>query len=85
MRYEDSRYSTENSRVEPLKYFLQIAVAIMLVYGAHSYKSMYLMPFMCIRFFQLLRTVLGVAAWLTHAVRDYDAAPQELESELISE
>jgi len=77
--------SGETTRVEPLKHFLNIAVAIMLVYGAHSYKSMYLMPFMCIRFFQLLRTVLTVAAWLTHAVRDYDAAPQELESELIEE
>jgi len=63
-----------------LKHFLQIAVAIMMVYGAYSYKSMYLMPFMCIRFFQLLQTVLGVAAWLTHAVRDYDHDPETVQT-----
>ena len=55
--------------VEPLKHFVQCAIAMMMVYGAYSYKSMYLMPFICVRFFQLLRLILGIAGWLTHATR----------------
>ena len=73
---DQQQYVMASSRVEPLKHFLQIAVATMLVYGAHSYKSMYLMPFMCIRFFNLLQTVLGIANLFSHTVREYEREPE---------